>query len=91
MWHENARGRESVLGQAIRRAHDLQKQSSVPISVYIFEDATFTLHVHKVPPEAGFTYLLVQPNGKVLFIAGLDSMLGDNVAEVLDICRRELI
>jgi hypothetical protein len=87
MFHEKANGWESALGVAIRAAHAMQAKSSTPIEVYIFEADDGMMHVHEHAPPLGFVYLLVQGNGRVIYIPGLDSMLAPNAAAVLDYFR----
>lgn len=88
LFHETARGRKSPLGEAIRTAHDLQKKIQPLIPIYIFEaPGSVTLLVQTFPPPLGFTYLMIDTAGTVLFIHGMDSMIGPNASAVLEWIR----
>lgn len=85
----NERENESPLVEAIRVVHEQQAASPIPLCFYIFEDDDFVLHVHKNPPAAGLCHLMVRADGVVNYIAGLDSKLGTNAAEILRLAATE--
>ena len=84
--NDKTRGRESALGAAVNLAHATQKQRNVVL--YIYEDQFGLLRVHDETPPAGLTSVRVNADGSLNFIAGLDSMRGDNWRDVLDYCEK---